>query len=283
MRALAVVGAAAVVTTAVLARLLLDTRVPGTRAGVQLVSPLPSGQPIATAISREGRWDVYLFLDRGARIVRLTDSGTATGGAEVSPDGRRVVFSDEREGTNDLYVGTISSTGRLAHLRRITSAPCEEQGPHWSPDGSEIVYQHWCNGIVDIETVRPDGTNVSKLTHDEHSWAPSWTPNGDSIVFIRSNGDTGGADVWVMDADGRHQHVLVNFGGYLGRPIWSDDGTIAFSSNSADGRRHVWLADADGHDVHQLTQCACDETTFAWFGRDLLFVSKRDGTDGVGL
>jgi Tol biopolymer transport system component len=81
--------------------------------------------------------------------------------------------------------------------------------PGWSPDGARIVFQGiqyswtgtWVPGDVvssssDIYTVRPDGTDLRRLTSDGTSYLPRWDIDG-RIWF--SHGD---ADNWVMDADG---------------------------------------------------------------------------------
>jgi Tol biopolymer transport system component len=81
----------------------------------------------------------------------------------------------------------------------------------WSPDGARIVFQTTLyhdivpnagkgNGYTytpssDINTIRPDGTDLRKLTSDGNSARPSWTADG-RIWFVRER------QLWIMDADG---------------------------------------------------------------------------------
>ena len=61
----------------------------------------------------------------------------------------------------------------------------------------------------DIYTIRPDGSDLRRLTTgDKASW-PSWTPDG-RLMFTRLPGSSGGAaGWWTMDADGSNQAALL--------------------------------------------------------------------------
>lgn len=104
----------------------------------------------------------------------------------------------------DPAVFVADADGRNAH-----QVSAFGNSPGWSPDGARIVYQGiqyswtgtWVPGTVvssssDIYTVRPDGTDLRRLTSDGASYLPRWDIDG-RIWF--SHGD---ADNWVMDADG---------------------------------------------------------------------------------
>jgi hypothetical protein len=75
--------------------------------------------------------------------------------------------------------------------------------PDWSPDGSLIVFStepiHDWNDVgvpdqPDVYTVRPDGSNLQRLTSDLGSGSPSWTSDG-KILFYHQRA------MWLMDAD----------------------------------------------------------------------------------
>ena len=88
------------------------------------------------------------------------------------------------------------------------------QVPAWSPDGTRIVFQGdqyswtgtWTPGDVvtstsDIYTIRPDGTDLLRLTSDETSSNPAWSPDG--RIWFEASGQ-----FWVMDPDGANAAQL---------------------------------------------------------------------------
>lgn len=144
-----------------------------------------------------------------------------------SPDGTHLVFHRVHGGASgpigsELWV--VGSDG--SDLQRITPEDLTAGDADWSPDGSLIVFSSfplwsWAEvpGAVgplhgeDIYTIRPDGTGLSRLTEDQHSAAPRWTPDG-SILFTRLGADAAGtrtiADLWRMARDGSDQHAVTS-------------------------------------------------------------------------
>ena len=60
---------------------------------------------------------------------------------------------------------------------------------------------------------------------------PAWSPDGRRIAFER-DGDHPSAEIYVMNANGTHQHRLTGNPSVNGPPAWSPDGQrIAFDSN----------------------------------------------------
>jgi Tol biopolymer transport system component len=77
-----------------------------------------------------------------------------------------------------------------------------------------LVFQR--NG--DLYTVLPNGTGLQRLT-TQGGATPRWSPDGKQIVFVR------GTSIWIMSADGSHQHKVADGWG----PTFSPDGkSLAF-------------------------------------------------------
>lgn len=110
--------------------------------------------------------------------------------AEVSPDGRSVVF----ETLGKLWVKP--ATGGTA--RRLTGAKDDamELWPSWSRDGKSIVFIRWTDsGMGEIHTIGASGGASRKLTAVPGHYAePRFSPDGKTIVFERrsSGGLTSG-------------------------------------------------------------------------------------------
>jgi TolB protein len=124
--------------------------------------------------------------------------------------------------------------GRL-HLMNLDGSQREEMlddleikdndYPHWSPDGKQIVFvsssgkQRDDIFIVDVHTGRM--TNNSNNT--SRDFGPSWSPDGTQLVFS-SWRERGGYRIYVQDLVGGESEELTQ-GVYLkADPIWSSDG-----------------------------------------------------------
>lgn len=72
----------------------------------------------------------------GARLVQLTAGPGNDTEAAWSPDGQRIVFQSDRNGTLDLYVLDLATKA----LTPLVVGPGQAAFPAWSPDGKWIVY-----------------------------------------------------------------------------------------------------------------------------------------------
>src|SRR2546430_11780963 len=85
-------------------------------------------------------------------------------------------------------------------------------------------------GTHNIFTMNPDGSDVRQLTFltvDEGAALDeSWSADGSMLVYERRNADTSIRQIFVMNADGFHQHRLFNDLAYRDfYPSFSPDGT----------------------------------------------------------
>jgi hypothetical protein len=81
----------------------------------------------------------------------------------------------------------------------------------------------------EIFTMNPDGSGISQLTHvgpDNAADWPAWSADGKQIVFNEFPPPDGTAQVWVMNADGSNQHLVLAETEFAeNRPSFSPDGS----------------------------------------------------------
>jgi Tol biopolymer transport system component len=145
-----------------------------------------------------------------------------------------------------------------------------------------------------IYTTNAAGTHRRRLTnsHTFSSFAPSYSPSGKRIAFVRSFKQF---DLWTMNANGSHLHRLT----WTKRieeayPAWSPDGKqIAFvvgsldeiqsDNRGADPRHGIWVVGADGHGRHQVTSGADTQPSWSPDGSQIAFqhYDAASDTDGI--
>jgi imidazolonepropionase-like amidohydrolase/Tol biopolymer transport system component len=101
----------------------------------------------------------------------------------VAPDGKSVVYS----ALGRLYVKPLPS----GEARRITKEDRLEFFPSFSRDGQWIVYTTWSDAEMGrVRVVRPDGSaGRDVVTRPGHYVEPSFSPDGQKVVYRHSGGD----------------------------------------------------------------------------------------------
>ena len=134
----------------------------------------------------------------GVDPVRLTENNFIDTDADWSPDGSKIVFSSNRDGTQSLY--TMNADG--SNVKRITSGTngTADIEPRWSPQGNIIVYRSGDPANADIYTVNVDGSNKQKIVNNTtNDWDPGFNSDGTRIIFMRQLVKQ---QLYIMHADG---------------------------------------------------------------------------------
>ena len=152
-------------------------------------------------------------------------------------DGLLVFHAETPHG---LQVFTMRPDGR--NLQQITHVEGDAVAAEWAPDGSRIAFQVNANDECSIALVDPDGANLTILPHDPGICEdqPTFTPDGERIVFGGPDPATGNGAIWSMNVDGSDR-VKIGVGfGLAFAPRVSPDGTTVSASG--------WnLIETEGH------------------------------------
>ncbi len=219
----------------------------------------------------------------GNNLLQLTDHPASDERPACSPNGRKIVFTSERDGSPDLYV--MDSNGN--NVVRLTHDNFFESRASWSPDGTRIVFStfRWAVGNWEIYVMDANGENEINLTeHKMDDVVPSWSPDGSKIAFVSGpqNVQFHPLHIFVMNADGKG---LLNLTGDTDltdsfSPSWSPDGKeIVFSSRPNVRVRHIYVMTAEGKRLKRLTEDVSYDgnPVYSPDGTKIAFESTRDG------
>lgn len=130
-------------------------------------------------------------------------------------------------------------------------------GGVWSPDGSRMAVSNGTSGFGQIGVVDVASGTITPITYEpnEHG-SPSWSPDGEWLVYLR-NDDVGMSnDVVLARADGTGEpRILTEGKGMRSSPAFSPDGSrISFLESTSVRTTDLWTVRPDGSDLRQVTR-----------------------------
>jgi TolB protein len=214
----------------------------------------PDGSRLAFSSLAKGSWDILMYSLDLNRLVSFPKFGGTNLSPAWSPDGTKLAFSSSRSGDSEIYV-TDSSGG---NLKRLTAMKGPDVSPVWNrKTGSQIAWVSGRTGLPQIYTTEADGTNDQRMTDEGYAVSPSWSPNGQFLVFSwfrhYGPGAPGAQDLYIMDIASKQWVQLTHDGGRNDFPCWSPDGRHIIFQSSRSGGEQIWTMLADGSNQKQLT------------------------------
>ena len=141
----------------------------------------------------EGRWrNLWVFNLSSKKEARLTDEELVIGDFDVSPDGRRVVFTAMRQDLeNYFYLSELYLVGTQERkVVRLTHNNAPEGNVLWAPDGKTIAYHAPSDQDYDLTNgflwvMNPDTGEKKKLQGQGQGGISSltWAPDSRSLLF----------------------------------------------------------------------------------------------------
>jgi Tol biopolymer transport system component len=183
---------------------------------------------------------------QGDDLRRLTDNAASDFAPAWSPDGKKIAFTSNRHGNNEVYVMDADICDPSApnpdcpdaEVTRLTNNPASDQVPVFSPDGTKIAFQSARDGNQEIYVMHADGSGATNLSNNPAvDSLPDFSPDGTRLTF-GSTRDGGDVDVWTMNADGSDPFNLTPTLTTTNDrwSVWSPDGTkIVFWSGIGNG------------------------------------------------
>jgi Tol biopolymer transport system component len=143
-----------------------------------------------------------------------------------SPDGSTIAFESLSRGGWLEAIYLMDADG--SNIHSITPPRLGAEEANWSPDGTTILFSSndpGCGGgscfvfSPEIWLISADESEITRLTFNNKQWhgintvphdfAPSWSPEGDAIVFERDSPDFSKSAIYVMNRDGSNQKLIL--------------------------------------------------------------------------
>lgn len=175
-----------------------------------------------------------------------------------------------------LMATTVASCGLAgegSRTRRATLTPTGElpkQPPSGTPEAlaalsacrGRIAFVGRTDGEKDIYVVSADGSGLFNVTNGAGPLeSPSWSPEGDRIVFTRY---VGNPDVYIINPDGSGLLRLTDHPGRDYAPAWSPDGHHVLFASTRGSMSEVFVVSAEGGEAVPLTGSGAHKTELAW-------------------
>jgi dipeptidyl aminopeptidase/acylaminoacyl peptidase len=143
----------------------------------------------ADKMKDQQRSNLWLIDPAGTRLRGLTAGNWRDSSPVWSPDGKRIAFLSDRDGTTQLHVMWMD-TREVAQLTHLERAPSDLT---WSPDGTKIAFMETVRDEESPLTIKlpkkPEGAQWAKpaVVIDRLSWARDGVgpvPKGFRQVFV---------------------------------------------------------------------------------------------------
>ncbi|MFP4047409.1 MAG: hypothetical protein ACLFT4_06585 [Bacteroidales bacterium] len=181
-----------------------------------------------------------------------------------SPDGKKYALTTFSKGRNRLVISSVSKN--RAKLEREIKLPGIQafNNPEWSPDGETILLTGLVDGKSDLYLYHLKSGEIEQLTDDRYSdLQPSWSSDGEKIVFISERGEDtkldkhvyGNYRVCILDRETKEVEVLDIFPDKDNfSPTFSPNDSSIYFLSHADGYRNLYEYEIHEDKVYRLTK-----------------------------
>ena len=186
------------------------------------------------------------------QLTRLTTDAGLTDFAALSPDGKLMAYSSDRNqnGERDLYMRQVAGGQPI----RLTADGAGNTMPDFSPDSTKIVFRSNRNGGGVYEIPAFGGETRFVARDGLH---PKYSPDGSQVTYWVGAERVGAAvpgsgAVWVVSANGGSPRLVGPNFTAARHPVWSADGKrlllLAYTASKPYQFSSLdwWLVDANG-------------------------------------
>ena len=211
-------------------------------------------------------FDIFMADLDGKIVKQITTAKGYDAEATLSPDGKKMIYTSDKDGDIDLYIMDLAS----GKEKRITNSLGYDGGAWFSPDGKKIIWRasrptadsavKEYKDLLAEDMVAPtnmevyianaDGSNVKQVTKlAQANWAPAYFPDSKRIIFASNHEYKRGFpfNLYTINEDGSSLTKISRDKGFDAFPMFSPNGKkVIFCSNRNNGGTrdtNIFIAD----------------------------------------
>jgi Tol biopolymer transport system component len=211
-------------------------------------------------------FDIFMADLNGKIVKQLTKSKGYDAEATLSPDGKKMIYTSDKDGDIDLYVMDLDKGTEI----KVTNTLGYDGGAWFSPDGKKIIWRAsrpktdadvkeykelLAENLVaptnmEVYVANTDGSTAHQVTsYGQANWAPAFMPDSKRIIFASNHEYKRGFpfNLYTINEDGSNLHKISRDKGFDAFPMFSPNGKkIVFCSNRNNGGTrdtNVFVAD----------------------------------------
>ena len=207
----------------------------------------PDGKEIAFI----ARGEIFVTSVDHKTTRRITNTPEQERTVDFHPEGRKLVYASERNGSWNLYTSEIAREeekhfhiATVLNEKPLLTTDDETFQPLYSPDGKSIAYlqDRELLKILDVESRKSiqllDGTRSYSYSDGDISY--DWSPDSTQLIAMALQKNRWTENVYLLNADGKGEMIDLTRNGYYDTaPSWGWNGeAILYVSNRHGKKAH---------------------------------------------
>src|SRR5690606_20307050 len=156
----------------------------------------PDGKTMLFTASMHGNPEIYQMSLETRQLQRMTNDSSIDTEARYAPDGKSFIFTSDRGGSPQIYrYDLVNQT-----TKRLTFRGAFNARATLSADGNKLALVHRPSGSnykVAVQDINSGVTNI--LTPTSLDESPSFSPNGQMVVYATREGARGLLSIMTLD------------------------------------------------------------------------------------
>lgn len=174
----------------------------------------PDGNTLAVALSKGGITKIYLMNVNGQNVRPFTEGSSIDTEPAFSPDGQYIYFTSDRGGNPQIYRKPVGG----GSAERVSFGNAYAVSPAVSPKNDQLAYIVRSGGTFQLVQQDLATGNVIPLSQVGKNESPSYSPNGNMIIYAAEVGGKGVLST--VSTDGSAKSRLSGLSGDIREPAW---------------------------------------------------------------